>query len=419
MLMSFAQITPGYAVDVAINSVVGRQTAQLSELSEALQVATAEQTNLTSEVSTLRNDRADLNRRLIETADRIQAGEEQITIAEDRLVDLTVRETEMRDSLKLRRHELIELLAALQLLGASPPPAIAVRPGNALEAIRSAILLGALVPELRKQAQSLSTDLSELIALRSNIEVEKTHLAESSSLLDAERQRISILLESKRETLSHTEQELESIRAQAESLAARTSTLRELIEQMDQQIANHVDQQPADPSAPVANRAANMRLAMSDPGRIRPAMTFQDARGMLPIPVSGIMLRRFGEADTFGGDFQGQTLATRKAAQVTAPSDGWVVYAGPFRSYGQLLIINAGNGYHVLLAGMERINVVLGQFVLAGEPVAVMGQGSTLAQSLAITEPEDRPVLYVEFRRNGTSIDPSPWWVSDEQRVRG
>ena len=83
------------------------------------------------------------------------------------------------------------------------------------------------------------------------------------------------------------------------------------------------------------------------------------------------------------------------------------------------MIINAGNGYHVLLAGMERINVVLGQFVLAGEPVAVMGQGSTLAQTIAVSEPEDRPVLYVEFRRNGTSIDPDPWWVSDEQRVRG
>ena len=61
-------------------------------------------------------------------------------------------------------------------------------------------------------------------------------------------------------------------------------------------------------------------------------------------------------------------------AQVTAPCDGWVVFAGNFRSYGQLLIINAGGGYHVLLAGMERITVDLGQFVLTGEPVAVMGK---------------------------------------------
>jgi septal ring factor EnvC (AmiA/AmiB activator) len=95
-----------------------------------------------------------------------------------------------------------------------------------------------------------------------------------------------------------------------------------------------------------------------------------------------------------------------------------VVYAGPFRSYGQLLILNAGGGYHVLLAGMERISVDLGQFVLTGEPVAVMSGGSQ-ASPTGVAGPK-QPVLYVEFRKDGAPIDPSPWWATNEgEKVRG
>ncbi|OYY63425.1 MAG: hypothetical protein B7Y61_21855, partial [Rhizobiales bacterium 35-66-30] len=122
-----------------------------------------------------------------------------------------------------------------------------------------------------------------------------------------------------------------------------------------------------------------------------------------------------GAPDGLGSTEKGLTMATRAGAQVAAPSDGWVVYAGPFRSYGQLLIINAGGGYHILMAGMERITVDLGQFVLTGEPVAVMGNGPRAANSAS-----GQPHLYVEFRKDGISIDPAPWWAAtDSQKVRG
>ena len=111
-------------------------------------------------------------------------------------------------------------------------------------------------------------------------------------------------------------------------------------------------------------------------------------------------------------------LAGRPGSQITAPCDGWVVYAGPFRNYGQLLILNAGGGYHVLLAGMERISVDLGQFVVTGEPVAVMGSGDPSAGAPA--GDSSQPVLYVEFRKDGVPVDPGPWWAATEgQKVRG
>ena len=214
--------------------------------------------------------------------------------------------------------------------------------------------------------------------------------------------------------LAATLAEFEEARRQAEKLAKETQSLQELIARMDEKIrpaARAVEEVEMEPSL--------LRAALTDPGRIRPAISFAAAKGLLPLPVAGATVSRFGDPDGFGSTSRGVAIATRRSAQVTSPSDGWVVFSGTFRSYGQLLIINVGGGYHVLLAGLERISVDLGQFVLAGEPVGVMGGGVTPGYSFTASGPLDRPVLYVEFRKDGNSIDPTPWWASAEEKVRG
>src|SRR5262249_21987367 len=136
-----------------------------------------------------------------------------------------------------------------------------------------------------------------------------------------------------------------------------------------------------------------------DPGRLSPAIAFAAATGIRPLPSSGDRIKTLGGGDGLGGTDKGVSIAARPRGQITAPCDGWVVYAGPFRNYDQLLILNAGGGYHVLLAGMERISVDLGQFVVTGEPVAVMGGGAQSA--VAKAGGASQPVLYVEFRHDG------------------
>ncbi len=151
------------------------------------------------------------------------------------------------------------------------------------------------------------------------------------------------------------------------------------------------------------------------PGRIKPAVPFSRTKGTLPLPVRGRQIREFATEDDFGGKTQGVSLETRPQAQVTSPADGWVVYAGEFRSYGQLLIINGGGGYHILLAGMKRIDVGPGQFVLAGEPIAAMGASAPNGGEAR----KARPILYVEFRKDGQPIDPGPWWAVGSEKVQG
>lgn len=157
-------------------------------------------------------------------------------------------------------------------------------------------------------------------------------------------------------------------------------------------------------------------LMPGSPGRIKPAIPFASARAKLPLPAQGRRMLAFGERTQYGGQSKGMVLETRSGGQVVAPCDGWVVYAGEFRSYGQLLIINAGDGYHVLLAGMSQIDVQPGQFVLTAEPVGTMSGG---IKQPSASPPSSAPVLYIEFRKDGRPIDSDPWWIQSQQKVQG
>ena len=140
---------------------------------------------------------------------------------------------------------------------------------------------------------------------------------------------------------------------------------------------------------------------------MKPAVPFAKAKGSLPLPAQGKRVLGFGDKTQFGAQSMGTVFETRFSAQVRSPSDGRVLYAGPFRTWGQLLIVNADDGYHILLAGLSEINVQAGEFVLAGETVGFMNaaprSGSAKAEGNA-------PVLYVEFRKDNRPIDPEPWW---------
>ena len=157
-------------------------------------------------------------------------------------------------------------------------------------------------------------------------------------------------------------------------------------------------------------------LMPGSPGRIKPAIPFATARAKLPLPAQGRRMLTFGERTQYGGQSKGMVLETRSGGQVVAPCDGWVVYAGEFRSYGQLLIINAGDGYHILLAGMSQIDVQPGQFVLTAEPVGTMSGRQTTSPG---STQSNAPVLYIEFRKDGRPIDPDPWWIQSQQKVQG
>jgi septal ring factor EnvC (AmiA/AmiB activator) len=369
---------------------------------------------LKREIEQIGADRRKLNQDLIDTAGRLRGVESKIVATQERLKPLDDNERSIRKSLDGRRAVIGEVLAALQRIGRRPPPALIASPEDALQSVRTAMVLGAVLPEMRHEVEALANDLSGLLAVRKKIDAERDQLKTEVGALDGERARMTALVEERQKQISDREKALDAERARAGNLGRDADSLKDLIAKLEQGL---------DPAARDAREAArsDSRPALSafrDPGRLAPAVAFASLRGQVPIPVNGVKLKDFGAPDSSGGAEKGLSIATRAGAQVTAPADGWVVYAGPFRSYGQLLILNVGGGYHVLLAGMERISVDLGQFVLTGEPVAVMGNGSHIAAVLATGS--SQPVLYVEFRKDGVPVDPGPWWAAGEgEKVRG
>jgi septal ring factor EnvC (AmiA/AmiB activator) len=416
-----AQIAAVTPQTTAAPSDAIKQREQELEATRAQQKSAAEaQDKLRAEIAVVGQDRSKLNQQLIDIAAQVRGVETRIGDAEARLRPLDSREQQIRSSLGSRRSELVEVLAALQRAGRRTPPALLVRPEDALQSLRTAMLLGAVVPELRARAEKLTGDLTELVTLRKAIATERDRLAADGDKLRSDQTRLAALVDERQRQQSSIERDMEAEGARAITLSRQVDSLQGLIAKMEQDLSSAAKaaETASLRGAPAPLNGKPNLGALKDPARLSPAIAFASAKGLFALPVNGVKIRDFGGSDGAGGVEKGISLATRPGAQVTTPCDGWVVYAGPFRSYGQLLILNAGGGYHVLIAGMERISVNIGQFVLTGEPVAVMGTMSQVASILATNA--SQPVLYVEFRKDGTPIDPGPWWAANEgEKVRG
>ncbi len=421
-LLSAALAWPSFAQDVEDLEIRQKATeSEYSTLNRKLALSRDRVAALESEVSAIRKEKAVLTAALIQTAKTEKKLSEDIQDIEARLTGLKEQHTAIRISLKQRRNVLSEVLAALQRIGLNPPPALIVQPHDALASVRSAILLGAVVPEMRAETEILIADLKELKRVTNSIETERQNLAARVVEQLGEKKRLALLVEEKQQLETQSGETLHREQAMARKLATEAQSLQQLITSLESRITSIRDRVAAARQAEEERlKDARQRAKSSDPSEqlIGSLYAFVSLRGKVPLPATGHISRHFGETDDIGRKQLGDTVLTQSGAIVTAPADSTVLYAGPFRSYGQLLILDAKDGYHVVLAGIDRINVGLGQAVLAGEPVGVMGD-FRVASNAATEEEHKLPELYVEFRRNGKPVDPAPWWAPDSRGRTG
>ena len=408
---------------------------KLNQTEQELQSGRVKEQGLAQDLAALAEERAKLNSGLIEAGKRVQASEAKLSETEAKLAELTEQVTVIQNSITERKEAIVKMLSAMQRIGRTPPPALVTRRDDALAVVRSAMLLADIFPELKYQADNLSHELEGLVTVENGIRDQRDKEKSEAERLASEQGSLDRLLEEKRRDTAQGEAELADIRRSTADQAQAVTDLNELIDRLDAQIARvEIAQYDVEVAAERALLAREQqqalatltnesvveikpgtKVAFASPDRLKPALPFEAAKGTLRLPAQGRQVKRFGEADPTGSTLKGISLQTRGEARITAPADGWVVYAGEFRSYGQLLIINTGGGYHILLAGMSRIDVSLGQFVLAGEPIAVMGNAAAPSQG----DDSSRPVLYVEFRKDGRPVDPDPWWAEASEKVQG
>jgi septal ring factor EnvC (AmiA/AmiB activator) len=375
-------------------------------------------------------ERQRINARLIETGKLIHQSEAQLNLIESKVDQLQAQEKQLRTTLEERHGAISGLLAAMQRMGRNPPPVMITRREDALSMVRSAMLLAAVFPELRGQAVALAEQLKNLTQVMTSIRTEGEKLRAETVRLGEARTRLAALQEEKRQSQSERQAELDSVLKTASQIARNVEDLSDLIGKLDKEVAARTelgtyekDMAAAEQASPQDRAAAAVlapsagSVAMLSPGRIRPDIPFLQAKGQLPLPAQGRRVFAFGDKTQYGTQSKGLVIQTRDGGQVVSPCDGWIVYAGEFRTYGKLLIVNAGGGYHMLLAGLSQIDVQFGQFVLTGEAVGVMG--SAVQPSGATKAQDNGPVLYIELRKDGRSIDPDPWWSDASRKVQG
>lgn len=501
-----------------------RQTAaDLVALSQSIELSEETIRSLDAEIAALSEDQGRVRAAMISAAEAQKGISREIAATEERVDRLATEEGTIKASLRERRGLLAQVLAALERMGRKPPPALLVKPNDALGSVRSAILLGAVVPAIHEQTTALVADLERLASVRAEISAEKQRFAEQLTRYRKEEQRLERLIAEKQRLEAANRDRRAAEAARAADLAAKATDLKELIASLQADVeqarateaaeaerraaedkarelarvaaeaearsqASRLeaerlqreqdvietrrtarirtdgntevsataqaevplpgDEAPQDGPA-LASSDADAETAAADASnpdaeeavevaaldtsadkvarpssagsydiaslrrqapRLAPSAAFSTMKKRLSRPVAGKQLIGFGEKDDIGRETTGASFAARAQDVVTAPADANVLYAGPFRSYGQLLILDAGDGYHVVLAGMARIDVEPGSFVSAGEPVATMG-AKRLA-SIAVAEfGVSEPALYVEFRKDGKPVDPSPWWI--------
>ncbi|HTO32406.1 MAG TPA: murein hydrolase activator EnvC [Pararhizobium sp.] len=412
-----AQDDPAAALQLKRDST----RSELEALSKTITLSTDRAAELQAGIADLEKTSESLRSAIVSSADKRKALEQQIVDGEEKLTTLRTKEDAVHRSLRARRGVLAEVLAALQRMGRNPPPALLVTPEDALGSVRSAILLGAVVPGIRHETENLAADLKALSGVRREIIAQKQALGDDMGSRLEEERRMNMLIAEKQKLKQRSAIELASERRKAEQLASQATSLEGLIGSIETQISSVREAATAARleeenrrQMSEAQREEARELAKSatpDKNRIAPAYAFSDLQKKLALPVAGSILRRFGDADGTGHSLQGMMLETSAAALVTAPSDGWIVFAGTFRSYGQMIILNPGDGYHVVLSGLESVSVQQGQFVVAGEPLGTMGN-KRVASAAALALETERPTLYIEFRKDGKPVDSRPWWTA-------
>jgi septal ring factor EnvC (AmiA/AmiB activator) len=292
------------------------------------------------------------------------------------------------------------VLMALERLARHPPTALVARPLNPVETVRAGILLRAAVGEIERRAGKLRRELEALAAIRSDGKGRRHELRAALEAFDQDQRTLNAALGSKAILQLRASPKSRPTIEEAHRLSREAGDLKELVEGLEDENATR---EPVK-TEPLKSTPSTVSLPSSQ----KTAQSIVEARGKLPYPAVGRVVGRYGETTDTGLTSKGISIETRPEAQVISPHDGRVVFAGPFRGYGQLLIIDHGEGYHSLLAGLARIQAVIGQQVFAGEPVGTIGRPNT-----------GRPTLYLEFRQNNQPVDPLPWLVEHEMKVSG
>ncbi len=379
-----------------------QSSEELQGIEQQLQAEAAKAEALSHKAEALGGEIDDLRAALVVGAKAVQDSEQQVSEVEAALAELEDEVGTRSEELASQRLALGRVLMALERMSRRPMLAMFFTDRPPVAEARAQRLLAIAGTTLNRRASALVAELSELDQLRARVAARRAELAEAIGKLADENKKLTALLQKKSKLQARTREEGETMRQRMANLSDEARNLKDLLDRLEAAKESEppsVSPAPPDPTQTEIAGLPNSRQAEeaspADPqGSARP---LPEAGNPLVQPVRGKIAAGFGQSTEALGESTGLVFAARGGAEVVAPFDGQVVFQGPFRGYGQILIIEHAGGYHSVLAGLDRADVSVGQWLLAGEPVGSMAGDSGGSR------------LYFELRHDGQPVDPAPW----------
>lgn len=385
-LIVFALLATGSAALPA----QANSAAEKNKIKAALEAKQATQAELNRKSKALTQETTSLQQRLIDMSRGLRKMEESLSDGKIRLRDLQKDKSALETRLFAEQETVGGLVTAAQRFNRTSTPTMMAQ-SDPLEAARAARLMKTLIPVLHEKSSHLRAEIAALDKLEKDIAAQQQSQRQAMAKINSEEDKLSNLLEQRRKALHQTAAEQNANNAEVARLAREAKDLDELVEKIERPRAK-----PAARKEPEKTRTAN--TANSKDSAAIPT-------GSAHSPVPGTVRTSFGEIDDLGAPSKGITYNARGNARVVTPLAGTVRFAGPFHKYKHILIVEHAGGYHSLIAGLGRVDTVVGARVAAGEPIG----------SVDRTDAEHHPVYY-ELRRNGTPINPQKILVAQRKQ---
>jgi len=381
----------------------------LVNVERQVQIQKKEQRKLEKAAEKASSDLKKINQEMIKAAKMIQDSEENLSLMEERLVQLEGDYDKTLKSLQNQDENLVKIISALQSLALKPTEALFVQPLSPVDIVRSAMLLRETVPYLEAQAEIIKQELEVLDSKKEAVKRQVNRIVAQKGMLEREHAQMKVLAEKKAKYKTEVSEQSVKAKREIKKLASQAQDIKDLLVKIEKEraekarIAEEKRRQLAEEAkkkillSTKSEQHKTADLIKSDADIINETGDkFIRAKGSLSWPARGKLISKYGQEMSKGVSSKGLTIETRNYAQVIAPFDGSVLFAGPFRGYGNIIIIEHGKGYTSLLAGLESIDCEVGQLLLAGEPVGQMPV-------------EGVAKLYIELRKDNHPINPEPW----------
>ncbi len=368
-----------------------------------------EHKKIEQKASKLKSELQSVNKKMIDAAKKIQNGEDEVIRRQDELEKLQKNLNESIDKFNSENDMLVETLAALQNLALRPSEAVLVQPLSPVEVMRSSILLRGSVHSLESRASSIRQSIEDISRQKEQIALRLQDLEKENQKLAKQQANMKKLSQQKSKMYSQLSTQSAEAKKKAEKLASQAHNLRDLLEKLEKQ-KEIARRQMAEKARLAREKALEELRAQNNHSHVGTGYEFDPseqeaekiitgfskAKGHLSRPARGPVVTAFHQEMSKGVISNGIDIKTTLNAQIIAPYDGTVIYAGPFKNFGNLIIIDHGEGYTSLLSGLGETDAKVGQLLLAGEPVGTMpGSGNTK--------------LHMEIRKNNHPVDPVSW----------